>query len=70
MKNNNSSNPVQDLHDSIERRKIIESKFNSIPKEYIEKYTEEYMIEITEKNAKLSSQYELLDERMKEIVQQ
>ena len=70
MKNNNSSNPVQDLHDSIERRKIIESKFNSIPKEYIEKYTEEYMIEITEKNAKLSSQYELLDERMKELVQQ
>lgn len=64
----NGVNPLQELNSLIEQRKEIERNIQGIPEEYINKYTEEYMIEITEKNAKLSSQYELLDEQINSLL--
>ena len=64
----NGVNPLQELNSLIEKRKELEKNIQGIPEEYIDKYTEEYMLEITEKNAKLSSQYELLDSRIKELL--
>lgn len=61
-------NPLQELNGYIEQRKELERNISDIPEEYINKYTEEYMIELTEKNAKLSSNYETLNERANELL--
>lgn len=63
----NGVSPVDELKELVSRRKELEAKIEEIPKEYIEKYTEEYIIELTEKNAKLSVQYETLDSQIKEL---
>ena len=60
-------NPLDEVKELVNRRKELESNIEEIPKEYIEKYTEEYIIELTEKNAKLSSEYEYLENQLKEI---
>ena len=64
----NEVNPLQELNSLIDKRKELEKNIQGIPEEYINKYTEEYMIEITEKNAKLSSQYELLDSQINDLL--
>lgn len=65
-----NSNLVQELQELIKRKNDLENNINKIPKDDLDKYTEQYILEITELHAKLSSSYELLNERMKEIVLQ
>jgi len=65
----NGVSPVDELKELVFKRKELESNIEEIPKEYIEKYTEEYIIELTEKNAKLSIQYETLDSQIKKLAE-
>lgn len=63
----NGVSPVDELKELVFKRKELESNIEEIPKEYIEKYTEEYIIELTEKNAKLSTQYDTLNAQIEEL---